>query len=489
MDSFTLSRPGLLREQCFVGGQWIDAKGQGVLDVFNPATDRRIGCVPLLARSQIRDAIEAAHSALPAWRDRSAGDRAVLLRRWFDLIVECEDDLAMIITAEQGKPLSQSRGEIKYGASFVQWFAEEATRLYGDVIPGPRPGSRVLVSRRPVGVVGAITPWNFPNAMITRKCAPALAAGCTIVVKPSELTPLSALALGVLAQEAGFPPGVVNFVTGNSVEIGEEFTSNDKVRKISFTGSTRVGKLLTEKASRTLKRVSMELGGNAPLIVFDDANIEIAVKGVITAKFRNMGQSCVGANRIYVHTAIYDTFAQKLCEAVSGLTVGDGLSLDVDQGPLINEQAIEKVELHIRDAMEKGAELMAGGTRHHAGNSFFQPTVLTNMKAEMLLAKEETFGPVAGLFRFDSEASVIEQSNDTPYGLAAYVFTTDLDRFWRVSDALECGIVGVNDGFISNAAAPFGGIKESGVGREGSMYGIDDYTDLKYIALTSGTAA
>lgn len=478
-----LIRPELFKQDCYIGGKWVHAVDGQRIAVTNPATSRAIGGVPRLAREQITAAITAAHAALAPWSTQTAQHRCSLLRRWHDLIVENADDLAALITKEQGKPIGESRGEIQYGASFVDWFAEEAKRIYGKIIPGPRPGARILVNRRPVGVVGAITPWNFPMAMITRKIAPALAAGCTIVVKPSELTPFSAFALAVLAEKAGIPAGVINFVTGDPAEIGDELTSNPLVRKISFTGSTRVGKLLAEKSARTMKRVSMELGGNAPLIIFEDADIDTAVAGVMAAKFRNMGQSCIGSNRIYVHADIHDAFTDRLVEAVKRLRVKPGEAADADQGPLINEQAVLKVERHIRNACEHGAAVKLGGRRHELGHSFFQPTILVDMTSKMELANEETFGPVAALFRFRSEDEVIREANATPYGLAAYIFTQDLNRFWRVSDSLECGMVGVNDGFISNAAAPFGGVKESGLGREGSAYGIDDYTDLKYIAV------
>jgi succinate-semialdehyde dehydrogenase/glutarate-semialdehyde dehydrogenase len=440
--------------------------------------------VPECSETETRRAIEAAARAFPEWRSKTAKERSAILRNWFELIVEHTEDLAQLMTAEQGKPLAEARGEITYGASFVEWFAEEAKRVYGDVIPAPLNDRRYIVIRQPVGVVAAITPWNFPVAMITRKCAPALAAGCPVVIKPSELTPLCALALAELAQRAGFPPGVINVITTmDSAAVGRELTSSPLVRKLSFTGSTEVGKLLLRDAAGTVKKVSLELGGNAPFIVFDDADLDAAVSGAMASKYRNSGQTCVCANRLLVQEAVYDAFADKLAQAVEGLRVGEGTTEGVSQGPLINEEAVEKVEGHIRDALEKGARLVTGGQRHALGGTFFEPTILADVTPEMRVACEETFGPVAPLFRFSTEEEAIALANDTDSGLAAYFYSRDIGRIWRVAEALEYGMVGINEGIISTEVAPFGGVKESGLGREGSKYGIEEFTELKYLCM------
>jgi succinate-semialdehyde dehydrogenase/glutarate-semialdehyde dehydrogenase len=436
-----------------------------------------------MGAAEARRAIEAAHVALPAWSKKTAGERARLMRRWFDLMMANVDDLAIIMTAEQGKPLAESKGEIAYAASFIEWFAEEAKRVYGDIIPGHQADKRIMVLRQPIGVVAAITPWNFPAAMITRKAAPAIAAGCPIVVKPAPQTPFSALAMAELAQRAGIPAGVFNVVTGDAAAIGGEFTGNDKVRKLSFTGSTAVGKLLMAQCAGTVKKVALELGGNAPFLVLEDADLDAAVTGAIQSKYRNTGQTCVCANRFIVHAKVYNAFAEKLTAAVAGLRVGDGLKGATDQGPLIDAKALAKVESHIADATAKGAKIVTGGRRHALGGTFFEPTVLTEVSREMLLAREETFGPVAPLFRVDSDEQAIRLANDTEFGLAAYVYTRDLARSWRVTEALEYGIVGLNTGLISTEVAPFGGVKESGIGREGSRYGILEFTELKYVCV------
>jgi succinate-semialdehyde dehydrogenase/glutarate-semialdehyde dehydrogenase len=476
-----LKRPSLLRQQCPVGGQWIDASDGETIDVVNPATGDIIGAVPRLSASDVESAIQAANKALPAWRDTSAKERSKLLRRWYDLCMEHQEDLALILTSEQGKPLTEARGEIAYGSSFIEWFAEEAKRVYGDVIPAATSDRRIIVLKQPVGVVAAITPWNFPNAMITRKAGAALAAGCTIVVKPASATPFSALALAELALEAGIPPGVLNVVTGASSVVGKVLTSSRIVRKLTFTGSTEVGKKLMEQCAGTVKKVSMELGGNAPFIVFDDADLDAAVSGVMASKFRNTGQTCVCANRIFVQDGVYDRFAAKLRERVEAQVVGNGVEAGVTLGPLIDSAAVEKVEEHIGDALALGAKVLTGGQRHRLGGQFFQPTILLEVSPGAKLMNEETFGPVAPLIRFSTEDEVVAMANDTPYGLAAYFYTSNYERSWRVAEALECGIVGLNEGIISTELAPFGGIKESGVGREGSKYGVDDYVEIKYI--------
>jgi succinate-semialdehyde dehydrogenase/glutarate-semialdehyde dehydrogenase len=473
----------LLRQKCYVDGQWIDADGGQTIKVTNPVDHNAIGTIPRLGTNETRRAIEAANKAYPAWRAKTAKDRAAILRKWFELMLENKEDLARIMTAEQGKPISESRGEIAYGASFIEWFAEEGKRIYGDVIPQTMPDRRIVVIKEPVGVVGAITPWNFPNAMITRKCGPALAAGCTVVCKPATETPYSALALAELGERAGIPKGVFNVVTGSAKEIGAELTSNPIVRKITFTGSTEIGKLLIEQCAATVKKMSMELGGHAPFIVFDDADIAAAVEGAMLSKFRNMGQTCVCANRIFAQDGVYDEFVARLSQAVSGLKVGNGMEESVSQGPLINLAAIDKVEEHVSDAVGKGARIVVGGKRHSLGGSFYQPTVLADVKAGMKIMKEETFGPVAPIIRFKDENEVIRMANDTEFGLASYFYTRDIGRAWRVAEALEYGIVGLNVGIISTEVAPFGGMKESGLGREGSKYGIDDFLEMKYVCM------
>jgi succinate-semialdehyde dehydrogenase/glutarate-semialdehyde dehydrogenase len=478
-----LKDPALLRERCCLDGAWVAADDGATLAVVNPATGGKIGTVPKMGRNETRRAIAAAAAAMPAWSARTAKERAGILRRWFDDILAHQEDLAILMTAEQGKPLSESRGEIAYAASFIEWFAEEGKRIYGDVIPPHLPDRRLLVIRQPVGVVAAITPWNFPAAMITRKVAPALAAGCTVVCKPASKTPYSALALAELALRAGVPAGVLNMLTGAAGEMSRELTTNPLVRKITFTGSTEVGKQLMAGSAGQLKKLSLELGGNAPFIVFDDADVDAAVAGAIASKYRNTGQTCVCVNRFLVQDGIHDRFAQKLVEAVAKLRVGDGLAGTVDQGPLIDQKALEKVEEHIADALGKGATVAFGGKRHALGGTFFQPTVITGATPEMAVAREETFGPLAPLFRFESEAEAIQMANDTEFGLASYCYTRDLSRAWRVSEALAYGMVGLNSGLISTEVAPFGGIKESGMGREGSKYGILDYTELKFICI------
>jgi succinate-semialdehyde dehydrogenase / glutarate-semialdehyde dehydrogenase len=472
-----LARPDLLRERAFIDGKWVGARSE--VDVHNPATGRLLGRVPSLGAAETIQAIDAADRAFAMWRAKSASERSAVMRRWHELIVEHTEDLARLMTAEQGKPLAEARGEIGYAASFVEWFAEEARRAYGDVIPGHQSGKRLLVLKQPVGVVAAVTPWNFPAAMITRKVAPGIAVGCTVVLKPSELTPFSALALALLGNEAGLPPGVFNVVTGEPQAIGEVLTSDPRVRKFTFTGSTIVGKMLAARCMSTVKRVSLELGGNAPFIVFDDADIDAAVEGALASKFRNTGQTCVSANRFFVQSGIYDEFAKRLARRVSELVVGDGLEGATHQGPLINHAAVEKVERHVSDALDKGGQVLVGGARNR-GN-FHEPTVLTGVLPHMTLFREETFGPIAGLLRFETEAEVIDLANDTNAGLAAYLFTSDLSRSWRVSEALQFGMVGLNTGMISTAVAPFGGVKESGLGREGSAYGIQDYLDTKLV--------
>jgi succinate-semialdehyde dehydrogenase / glutarate-semialdehyde dehydrogenase len=473
----------LLRTQAFIDGRWVDADSGATLDVQNPATGEKLGTVPNMGAGEARRAIAAAAAAMPAWARKTAKERATILRRWFDLMMANQNDLAVLMTAEQGKPLAESKGEIAYSASFIEWFAEEGKRLYGDVIPGHQPDKRILVLRQPVGVVAAITPWNFPSAMIARKVAPALAAGCTFVCKPASQTPYSALAMAELGARAGVPPGALNIVTGDAAAIGGEMTSNLAVRKITFTGSTGIGKKLMAQSAGTLKKLSLELGGNAPFIVFDDADLDAAVQGAIASKYRNTGQTCVCANRLLVQNSVYEAFTEKLVAAVKKLRVGDGLAGETDQGPLIDAKALAKVEEHLADARAKGASIALGGKRHSLGGTFFEPTVVTNVTPQMLMAREETFGPVAPLFRFETEAEAIQMANDTEFGLAAYLYTRDLARSWRVSEALEYGIVGLNTGLISTEVAPFGGMKESGFGREGSKYGILDYTELKYVCV------
>jgi len=481
--TLNLKDPTLLRQQCYVDGQWLDARSGGTKPVTNPATGAVLGTVPFMGADETRAAIEAAAVAFPAWAARTAKDRATLLRRWHDLMLANADDLATLMTAEQGKPLAEARGEIAYAASFIEWFAEEGKRVYGDVIPGHQPDKRIFVLRQPVGVVAAITPWNFPAAMITRKAGPALAAGCTFVCKPAMQTPYSALAMAELAHRAGIPKGVFSVVTGSAVAIGGEMTTNPIVRKVTFTGSTEIGKQLMVQCAGTLKKLSLELGGNAPFIVFDDADLDIAVQGAIASKYRNTGQTCVCANRLLVQEGVYDAFVAKLIDAVRKLRVGDGLQGATEQGPLIDDKAIAKVEEHIADALAKGGKIALGGKRHALGGTFFEPTIITGVKPTMLVAREETFGPVAPIFSFKDEKEAIRMANDTEFGLASYFYTRDLARSLRVAEALEYGIVGLNTGIISTEVAPFGGVKESGFGREGSKYGILDYTELKYLCI------
>jgi succinate-semialdehyde dehydrogenase/glutarate-semialdehyde dehydrogenase len=476
-----LARPDLLREAAYIGGRWV--QGAQTLAVNNPATGRPIAAVPRLGREAAEAAVEAAQAAFPAWSALTGKQRSAILKRWHALIEAHADDLARLMTAEQGKPLAEAKGEVAYAGAFVEWFAEEAKRVYGVTIPGHLADKRLVVIHQPVGVVGAITPWNFPAAMITRKVAPALAVGCTVVLKPSELTPLSALALAVLADEAGLPPGVFNVVMGDAPEIGEVLTTDPRVRKFTFTGSTAVGKMLAAKCARTVKRVSLELGGNAPLIVFDDANLDKALAGAMASKFRNTGQTCVCANRIYVQAGVYDAFAERLAKAAGGLAVGDGLAGETQQGPLINEAALEKVQAHVADAVDRGAKLVLGGHVLEGAGAFYAPTVLVEVPQAARLCREETFGPVAGLVRFSTEAEAVALANDTAAGLAAYVFTRDGDRAWRMSEALAYGMVGVNTGLLSTEVAPFGGVKESGIGREGSLFGIDDYIETKTLCI------
>ncbi len=476
-----LKNPQLLRDTCLVDGEWIKAASGAVIQVENPADGKIIASVPSLAATDVVRAVDAANKAFALWSKRSAKDRATVLRRWFDLMVENADDLAALMTAEQGKPLAEAKGEALYAASFVEWFAEEAKRVYGDTIPAPTTDKRIVVLKQPIGVCAAITPWSFPAAMITRKAAPALAAGCTMVVKPAEQTPLTALALGVLAEQAGIPAGVFQVVTGDARDIGPVLTGSDIVRKLSFTGSTEVGRILMAQSAPTIKKLSLELGGNAPFIVFDDADLDAAVEGAIASKYRNAGQTCVCSNRIYVQAGVYDAFAEKLAAKVSALSVGAGTEKGVLIGPLIDADAIKKVEDHIQDAVQKGASIVTGGKRHSLGGTFFEPTVLTGATHGMKIAREETFGPVAPLFRFETEEEVVAMANDTEFGLAAYFYTDNVRRTWRVAEALEYGMVGHNTGLISNEVAPFGGVKQSGLGREGSHYGIDEYLEVKYL--------
>ncbi|WP_332851676.1 NADP-dependent succinate-semialdehyde dehydrogenase [Duganella sp. S19_KUP01_CR8] len=478
-----LTDPSLLRQQAYINGEWSDADGGATLAVTNPATGEQLGAVPLMGAAETRRAIAAANAAWPAWRKKSAKERAAILRKWNDLILANAEDLAQLMTAEQGKPLAESRGEVAYGASFIEWFGEEAKRVAGETLASPWTDRRLLVTKEPIGVCAAITPWNFPIAMITRKVGPALAAGCTMVLKPAEATPFSALALALLAERAGVPAGVFSVVTGKPKDIGAEMTSNPTVRKLTFTGSTAVGRLLMEQSAKTIKKLSLELGGNAPFIVFDDADLDAAVEGALASKYRNAGQTCVCANRIYVQDGVYEQFADKLVAAVAKLKVGNGADDGVTQGPLIDEKAVQKVEQHVADALAKGGRLLAGGRRHALGHSFFQPTVIADITSDMIVATEETFGPLAPLFRFKSDEEVIALANDTEFGLASYFYSRDIGRIWRVAEGLESGMVGVNTGLISNEIAPFGGVKQSGLGREGSRHGIDDYLVMKYVCL------
>ena len=478
-----LRDPSLFRQACAVGGKWIEADDGATIDVRNPATGEVVGTVPAFGAAETRRAIEAANAALPAWRAMLAKERAAILRKLFDLMIANTDDLAMIMTAEQGKPLSESRGEIAYAASFIEWFAEEGKRVYGDTIPQPQHGRRIIVQKEPIGVFAAITPWNFPAAMITRKAGPGWAAGCTGVIRPASQTPFSALALAVLAERAGMPPGVCNVITGPSGPTGGELTSNPIVRKLTFTGSTEVGAKLLAQIAPTVKKASMELGGNAPFIVFDDADLDAAVVGAMASKYRNAGQTCVCANRLLVQAGVYDAFAAKLKDAVAKLKVGNGMDDGVTIGPLINADAVAKAEQHITDAKQRGASVLVGGGRHGLGGNFFQPTILTDVPRNAEIFREETFGPVAPLFRFETDAEAIEMANDTEFGLAAYFYSRDIGRIFRVAEALEYGIIGINEGIISTEVAPFGGMKSSGLGREGSKYGIEDYLEVKYLAL------
>ncbi len=478
-----LKNSELFRQQCFIDGDWVDADSAAKIDVTNPANGKTVGTVPKMGADETRRAVEAANASWPAWRAKTAKERSLILRRWYDLILENADDLAVLMTTEQGKPLSEAHGEVTFGASFIEWFAEEGRRVYGDTIPQHQPDKRLLVVKEPIGVVAAITPWNFPNAMITRKCAPALAVGCPVVVKPASATPYSALALAVLAERAGFPKGVFNVVTGSAGAIGGELTSNPIVRKITFTGSTEIGKILMTQSAATVKKVSMELGGNAPFIVFDDADLDAAVDGAMISKYRNTGQTCVCANRLLVQESVYDAFVEKLAARVRGLKVCDGLEEGSEQGPLIDMAAVEKIEQHISDATAKGARVLVGGKRHALGGTFFEPTVVVDVTPDMAVAREETFGPLAPIFRFGTEEQAIQMANATQFGLAAYFYSRDIGRIWRVGEALEFGLVGINTGLLSTAEVPFGGIKESGIGREGSKYGLDDFLEIKYLCM------
>jgi succinate-semialdehyde dehydrogenase/glutarate-semialdehyde dehydrogenase len=478
-----LDNPALFRQQCYIDGAWVDADSGATVEVTNPADGAVLGTVPKMGAAETRRAVAAANAAWPEWRARTAKERAAVLRRWYELMLENQEDLARLMTAEQGKPLTESRGEIVYGASFVEWFAEEAKRVYGDTIPPHQADKRIVVIKQPIGVVASITPWNFPNAMITRKCAPALAVGCTVVAKPASATPFSALALAELGERAGLPPGAFNVVTGGAGEIGGELTSNPVVRKLTFTGSTEIGKVLMAQCARTVKKVSLELGGNAPFIVFDDADLDAAVEGAIASKYRNTGQTCVCANRLLVQDGVYDEFAGRLSQAVSGLKVADGFADGAQQGPLIDMAAVEKVEAHIADAVAKGARIALGGKRHALGRSFFEPTILVDVTPEMAVSREETFGPVAPLFRFSTDDQAVAMANDTEFGLAAYFYSRDIGRIWRTAEAIEYGIVGINTGIISTEVAPFGGVKESGIGREGSKYGTEDFLEVKYLCM------
>jgi succinate-semialdehyde dehydrogenase/glutarate-semialdehyde dehydrogenase len=479
----SLSDGRLFRQTCYIDGAWVSARSGATIPVDDPATGAIVGTVPKLGVAETRDAIAAAEAAFPAWRKKTAKERAVVLRKWHDLMLANQDDLARLMTIEQGKPLAESKGEVVYAASFLEWFGEEAKRVYGDTIPGHQPDKRIVVIKQPVGVVACITPWNFPLAMITRKAGPAIAAGCTVVLKPASQTPFSALALAELAERAGVPRGVLNVITGPAAVLGEELTSSPVVRKLSFTGSTSVGKVLMAQCAGTIKKLSLELGGNAPFIVFDDADLDAAVEGAIASKYRNTGQTCVCANRLLVQDGVYDAFAKKLADAVGKLKPAPGLEAGATLGPLIDDKAVEKVEEHVSDALAKGARLVVGGHRHALGGRFFEPTVLADVTPAMLLAREETFGPVAPLFRFTTDEEAIQLANDTEFGLASYFYGRDIARVWRVAEALEYGMVGINTGLISTEVAPFGGVKESGLGREGSKYGIDEYLEIKYLCI------
>ena len=481
MTTLVLNDSSLFRQQAYIGGTWSDADNRATFPVIDPATGNALGTVPDMGAAEARRAIQAANAAWKSWRQKPAKKRSALLRKWYELMLANIDDLGKIMTAEQGKPLAEAKGEVAYAASFIEWFAEEAKRVYGDTIPSPTSDKRLVVIKEPIGVCAAITPWNFPAAMITRKAGPALAAGCTMVAKPAESTPYSALALAVLAERAGIPAGVFNVLTGNPRSIGIEFTTNPDVRKVTFTGSTEVGRLLMKQSADTIKKLSLELGGNAPFIVFDDADLDAAVQGAIVSKYRNTGQTCVCANRIYVQAGVYDQFAEKLVAAVKELKVGNGFEPGVTQGPLIDQAAVDKVEEHLRDALGHGARVLLGGKRHPLGQTFFEPTVIADVTADMLVAREETFGPVAPLFRFETVEEAIELANNSEFGLASYFYSRDINRIWKVAEGLESGMVGINTGIISNEVAPFGGVKQSGLGREGSHYGIDEYVEVKYL--------
>lgn len=480
---FQLSDQSLLKTDCYINGKWCQALSRETIAVYNPASGEKLADVPQMAEKEAEEAIVAAKHALATWQGKSAKERSSLLRNWFDLIIRHKQDLATILTLEQGKPLAESEGEVRYGAAYIEWYAEEAKRIYGDTIPAPSSDKRIIVTKQPIGVCAAITPWNFPNAMIARKAAPALAAGCTFIIRPASQTPLSAFALAELAERAGIPAGVFNVLTGDAASIGKVLTEDDRVKKFSFTGSTHIGRLLMKQCASTIKKVSLELGGNAPFIVFDDADLDAAVEGAIACKFRNAGQTCVCANRIYVQTGVYEQFISRFKQAVAKLKVGNGLEQGVTVGPLIDQSAVDKMQHHIDDALEKGATLVCGGLIAEQGGLFYQPTILRDAIATMQVATEETFGPLAPIFKFDTEQAVIAAANDTEFGLASYFYSRDIGRIIRVSEALEYGMVGVNSGMLSNEAAPFGGVKQSGLGREGSKYGIEDYLEIKYTLL------
>ena len=478
-----LNNKSLFKEKCFVNGLWTDSKNGKTIEVNNPATMEIVGKVPNFTAEETKSAIDHADKAFQSWKNTTAKERSIILKKWSDLIIEHVDDLAKIMTIEQGKPLAEAKGEILMGASYIEFYAEEAKRVYGDIIPDPRPGKRIVIIKQPVGVVGAITPWNFPNSMITRKCAAALAVGCTTVVKPASQTPFSALAVAELAKAAGFPNGVFNIITGSAKEIGMELTKNPKIKKISFTGSTEVGKILMEQSASTVKKLSMELGGHAPFIVFEDASIDEAVTGALQSKFRNSGQTCICTNRLFVHEKVYDSFLEKFTNEVKKIKVGNGLNDGIVSGPLIDKSSLDKVIDHVQDAVNTGAKIAVGGEVHSLGGNFYQPTVLSNVSTEAKITFEETFGPVAPLYKFSSDDEVIKMANDTPYGLASYFYSRDIGRIWKVAEALEYGIVSINNGLPTIPEIPFGGVKESGMGREGSRYGLDDYLIIKYISM------
>ena len=478
-----LKNKSLFKQECFIGGKWVKSLSEETLAVDNPASQETIGVVPKCGAEETKQAIDSANVAFKSWKSKTAKERSIILKKWHDLILENIDDLAHIMTVEQGKPLAEAKGEITMGTTYIEFYAEECKRVYGDIIPDPLPDRRIVVIKQPVGVVGAITPWNFPSTMITRKCAPALGVGCPVIIKPASQTPFSALALAVLAEEAGFPEGIFNVITGSASEIGKELTENPIVKKISFTGSTEVGKILLKQSSTTVKKVSMELGGHAPFIVFDDANIDEAVAGAMMSKFRNSGQTCICANRIFVHEKVYDEFLEKFVKEVAKINVGNGLEESTNSGPLIDQYSLEKVKNHVNDAVNTGAKIAIGGDVHNLGGNFYQPTVLSNVTSKAKITYEETFGPVAPIYKFSSDEEVINMANDTPYGLASYFFARDIGRVWKVAEALEYGIVSVNTGLPTKAEIPFGGIKESGLGREGSKYGLEDYLEIKYISM------